>query len=373
LLLIVVTAACGRMPRPIEVSLEPDETSGGVVRLIGLSSDEISSIDEAAWNQDAWQEFLGVRVATAEPDPPFVLGAYAVNGADVTFTPRFGFDPGRRYIVTVEPSLLPLPRDEPPMTIGVSLPAIERSPTTTVSRVLPSAGVWPENLLRLYIEFSAPMSRTSGLDYVRLVDESGREIVDPFLPLDVDFWNRDYTRYTLFFDPGRVKRDILPNREMGRALEAGRTYALEVEVAWPDAEGQPLAEPFRKTFRAGPPALDPIDPAAWGLTVPAGGTRDALTVSFLRPLDHGLLFRALGVSGPDGTLVEGDIEVGVEEGEWQFTPRSPWGSGAHDLIVLSILEDPAGNRVGRPFEVDQFDRIDDAVEAERTTVRFEVR
>jgi hypothetical protein len=56
-----------------------------------------------------------------------------------------------------------------------------------------------------------------GIGFVRLLDEAGDEVRDPFLPLDAEFWNRDRTRFTVFFDPGRQKRGILPNEEMGRS------------------------------------------------------------------------------------------------------------------------------------------------------------
>ena len=68
------------------------------------------------------------------------------------------------------------------------------------------------------------MGFRGGVDQVALVDEDGREVVDPFVPLDTEFWNGDRMRYTLFLDPGRVKRGILPNQEMGRALVPGRRY-----------------------------------------------------------------------------------------------------------------------------------------------------
>jgi hypothetical protein len=67
------------------------------------------------------------------------------------------------------------------------------------------------------------MGRTAGLGHIRLVDENGREVVDPFLPLDVAFWNDDRTRFTVFFDPGRVKRGILPNERMGWGLQGRPT------------------------------------------------------------------------------------------------------------------------------------------------------
>ena len=54
-----------------------------------------------------------------------------------------------------------------------------------------------------------------GLDYVHLLDDKGKEVKDPFLPLDAEFWNDDRTRYTVFFDPGRQKRGIAPDRRHG--------------------------------------------------------------------------------------------------------------------------------------------------------------
>ena len=79
------------------------------------------------------------------------------------------------------------------------------------------------------------------------LDDRGQEVVDAFLPLDADFWNDDRTRYTVFFDPGRVKRGILPNKQMGRALAAGKRYTLLVKREWRDGHGLPLKEEFRQS------------------------------------------------------------------------------------------------------------------------------
>jgi hypothetical protein len=249
---------------------------------------------------------------------------------------------------------------------------VDREPTTRVTRVLPTADVWPENHLRFYVEFSAPMSRTSGLDYVRLLDEDGREVVDPFLPLDAEFWNADHTRYTLFLDPGRVKRGILPNEQMGRALVPGRRYTIQVDAAWRDEHGEPLVEPYRQSFTAGPADETPVDPAAWTIDPPPAGTRDPLVVTFPRALDHGLLLRAVGVAPAGGDGIEGEVGTGDGETTWRFTPERPWTAGAHELIVLSILEDLAGNRVGMLFEVDRFDAVNDSPAPDVTRVPFTI-
>ena len=91
-----------------------------------------------------------------------------------------------------------------------------------VSQVFPTADALPENQLRFYIHFSAPMGMRGGLDFIHLLDDAGKEVKDPFLPLDAEFWNDDRTRYTVFFDPGRQKRGIAPIAEMGRSLTEGQ-------------------------------------------------------------------------------------------------------------------------------------------------------
>ena len=132
-----------------------------------------------------------------------------MNSRPVRFTPRFPFDPGRDIRSYSIPRGCPLAqtagRRRRRSSAVVSRPRANVTPTTRVAQVYPSGDVIPENQLRLYVEVSAPMGRRSGLDYIHLLDENGREVEDPFLPLDIEFWNADRTRYTFFFDPGRVK------------------------------------------------------------------------------------------------------------------------------------------------------------------------
>jgi hypothetical protein len=302
-----------------------------------------------------------------------VSGHYAPTGTALEFTPLFPFDAGRAYDVTFDPARLPVPRTGERVRATVSLPAASAAERTTVVRMLPSADVLPENLLRVYLEFSGPMSRENGRDYLKLLDENGREVTNAFLALDVDFWSPDLRRYTIFFDPGRVKRGILPNDQFGRALTSGHRFTIAVDPRWRDAAGQPLAAAFARSFQAGPIDMAPIRPADWQIQPPAANTRSALTVHFPKPLDHGLLQRAIGVARGGGPAVSGDISVGADEREWRFTPKDPWGTGAYQLVVLSILEDPAGNRIGRPFDIDAFDRIDPSGSPERTMVPFVVK
>jgi hypothetical protein len=75
---------------------------------------------------------------------------------------------------------------------------------------------------------------------------------------------------------------------------------------------------------------------------------------------------------PDGKPMPGDIIVGPQELTWSFTPRSPWAAGNYNIVAFAMLEDLAGNRIGRAFEVDNFDRTDKLPEPEKTLIPFRV-
>jgi hypothetical protein len=156
----------------------------------------------------------------------------------------------------------------------------------------------------------------------------------------------------VFFDPGRVKRGILPNRQKGRALEEGQRYTIEVDAKWPDGAGRPLVSTFRHAFRAGPAVEKPLTVADWRIEAPEAGGRNPLVVTFAWPIDHGLAQRAIALVGPTGHAVAGRSDLASGDLRWLFTPSEAWAPGEYRLTALPILEDPAGNQIGRAFEVD---------------------
>ncbi len=110
-----------------------------------------------------------------------------------------------------------------------------------------------------------------------------------------------------------------------------------------------------------------MDPAKWRIASPREGTTEPLVVTFPRPLDYALLQRTVKVAG-----VAGKIAVARDETEWRFTPDTPWIAGAHELIVETTLEDLAGNRVGRPFDVDTFHEVTRQIETPTVSVPFRI-
>jgi hypothetical protein len=373
---LIIAAACGRSspssPTPAIRLVTPAAPAPAYVEVIGLPGPALAALRRTEWQPDQWSALLRVGV---DDQSLAMLGAYTVADDALRFTPSFPFDPGRTYHVRFDPARLPGDAGSaslPPIVTTVARAAEHTTPTTVVARVYPTGDVVPENLLRMYVEFSAPMSRPSGIPFMKLLDEHNEEIRGAFLPLDYEFWSPDHTRFTAFFDPGRVKDGILPNQQMGRPLHAGQHVTLVINREWRDANGLPLKDDYRRVFTVGPMDREPLDTATWKLGPPAAPrTRDPLVVEFPEPLDHGLLMRAMGVTR-DGATLDGEIVVGAGETRWTFTPREPWRAGTYQLLALDILEDVAGNQIGRAFEVDNFDTVDNSPNPKTITIPFHV-
>jgi hypothetical protein len=370
-LLVCGACAADLAPSDLRVELLPASAARPArVQVTGLSSDELRDLRNAAWDAAAWRQLLLVSVEDT-PDVA-IAGEYIPGDSALEFQPVFPFDPGRTYRVQIDPSRLPRPRQAPRLDTTAALPPADPGPAVEVTHIYPSAEVWPENLLRFYIHFSGPMARQPGVEHVRLFDERGREVRDALLESPVDFWSPDQRRYTVFFDPGRVKSDLVPNRQLGRALLKGRRYTIEVGVGWKDAAGRPLREAYRRTFLAGPAVDRALDLGDWQLSLPAAGTRDALVVTVPWSLDRALLERTVGVARGDVAL-DGRVHVVANETQWRFEPAEVWSADAYDLLVLSVLEDPQGNLIGQPFEVDPHTAAGAPPRPERYAIPFTPR
>jgi hypothetical protein len=369
---LVVAAACGGSPTSSAPEIRLTTPAGGAayVEVRGLSDDVLDAIADAGYAPEQWNAVLRVAVSA---DAPPMLGSHRVADGALRFTPAFPLDPGRQYDVRFDPTGVPgVDRTEArPLSATVGRPAAAIEPSTVVTEVYPSGDAVPENLLRMYVEFSAPMGRRSGIEHMKLLNGSGAEIPGAILPLDYEFWSPDHRRFTVFLDPGRVKDGILPNREQGRPLSDGGSITLVISRDWRDENGVPLKDDYRRTFRVTAADTRPIDTAAWRIQPPAPGL-DPLVVRFPEPLDRGLLMRALGVRR-DGAPVTGEIAVDQQETRWTFTPEEPWRAGAYDLLALDILEDVAGNQIGRAFEVDNFDTVDKSPNPQTVRLPFTVR
>jgi hypothetical protein len=354
---------------------DPNRT---VVEVTGVPTPQLQSLRRGALDNPAWHDLFAVQAsqgdALTDMGVPPMLGTYRVDGSAIRFIPQFPLEPGVTYRAVFRPGHLPDARGNPDPVTSTHRPARQpATPTTTVARVYPSADVVPENLLKFYIHFSAPMSRGHIYDHIRLLDETGKPVELPFLEIDEELWNPELTRLTLFIDPGRIKRGVQPLEEIGPALEAGRHYTLVIHREWLDGAGQPLKEDFRKRFKVGPPARTAIDPGRWQINAPKSGTRDPLILRFEAPLDAALALRKISVINAVGTLVQTAKTLADHERELRLLPDEPWQRGPGRIVVQTTLEDLAGNNVGKPFEVDLFEGVQRRLSNASVELPFEVR
>jgi hypothetical protein len=348
------------------------------VEIQHLPAATLRALSATNWTPEQWQRAFTVQVETGnivdDVELPAMAGRYQIVEQALRFEPQFPFEPGVSYRAIVRLNRLPgFNTGEPPLSSVHRVPKPELPSTTVVSAVFPSADVLPENLLKFYVHFSAPMSGGRIYEHIRLLNEKGAPVELPFLEIDEELWNPDMTRLTLFIDPGRIKRGVQPLEEIGPALEEGKSFELVIDRAWRDAQGRALKADFNKRFRVGPPLREALDAAKWKITAPAAGSNAPLTVDFPWSMDAALAQRAIRVADPAGKVMAGDVSLAQNERRWTFAPAAAWRGGAHTLLIQSTLEDLSGNNIGKPFEVDLFERVERRVTNVTVKVGFEVR
>lgn len=364
LVLLYFFAAFGTGPEQGPFSTQPRIVvaagpRGVVLEVRQLPAGLLESIKRTRLNSRQWRRFFPVFTGHLLPEENTnkhaMLGSYTIDGGLIKFVPRFPFQAGMAYTATFRTSeLIKILADKTTFDLDVAplsfeAPAREHLSTTTVEAVYPSSDIVPANLLKFYIFFSSPMAEGNPHEFIHLY--KGKEKVAlPFVEVKTGLWDGKGQRLTLFFHPGRLKREVGPNLALGPILRAGGTYRLVVNSAMRDRSGNPLAETFEKEFRVVAADRESPEVDAWRFVSPAAGTRAPLQIQFDEALDQALALRFLTVLDPHGDLVDGEVHVGSGETVWRLAPTAPWTAGEYKIQINSNIEDLAGNRLGQLFE-----------------------
>ena len=326
-----------------------------------------------------WEQVFHIHAETAEGldwrKLPPVQGSYRVTNNHLIFEPLFALQAGVNYHAVFNPSKAGLLPEGPPFDVIEVTLRLERPramPETIVSQVYPTADSLPENLLKFYLHFSAPMSKGNVYSHIHLLNVLNKKIDLPFLEVDEELWNPDGTRLTILFDPGRIKSGLLPQEQDGPVLQKGQSYTLKIDATWPDAAGAPLKKGFTKKFIVAAPDVEIPSPARWKMTAPEADSINPMTLDFPEPLDHALLQRLLWIEDAGKHAVEGQVQVRNSERQWTFVPSRGWKDGDYRVVIGTGLEDLAGNNVARPFEVDRVQRPEDEFIPDYVTLDFKV-
>ncbi len=279
-----------------------------------------------------------------EPGRTPVVGDTAPAQGGVLWTPRFPLRDGTSY----RASWLDVDGRELGAVV-LAVPAGEVGAATRVLDIFPSGETIPENLLRVYIQFSGAVASGHAAHRVELLRADGTPIEDAFVLPEQELWSPAHDRLTLLFDPGRVKREVGPNVEMGAPLLAGDVVTLRVQPDWPHDAGRPLVEEFSRTWTVTAADRTQPKPIDWEITSPTAPD-DTLRIEFQSALDRGLLASMFRVRTAGGESIEGTVSTEVGERSWSFAPAQPWRPGSYEVIVDADLEDPAGNSIERLFD-----------------------
>ena len=324
-----------------------------------LDASSLAALERRHLSAEQWQQILVVHAE--EPTGLAMLGSYVVSGDTLRFEPRFPPIRGTSYIARYNGAAFNertggrgFPRE---LSLMWGRSYARGTPTTSIVEVYPTTDSVPMNLLRMYVQFSAPMTVGDGAEkHVRLVDERGTAVDNAFLIAagGQELWDGEHTRLTIFFDPGRIKRDLTPHEALGLPLREGHKYSLIVDSTMHDAQGLPLVRGYTKQFRVGPIDRSLPRAADWRIAAPTAGTRDPVTVDLPEPLDHALLARMLTVTHSVGgveSIVAGRGATSDRDRRWTFTPSQPWPTSTCVIKIDTELEDLAGNNMRHLFDV----------------------
>jgi hypothetical protein len=320
----------------ISCSQHPYESSFGYIEENGKAV--AIRVSKAVLPANASRDSLRITLSgLTEP----VLGTAEDRDGDLVFTPVVPFSIGYTYDVLYESRIIG--------NVVINIPG--NAPVPKLLSVYPTADTLPENLLKMYFSFSHPMVEGGSLRNISML--RGTDTVrGVFLDLQPELWNEDGTILTLWLDPGRIKRDLIPKREMGNPLEDGGRYTLVVAEGWRSKAGKATTENFTKSFTAGP--RDEASPsiAKWRVTAPKSGTQDPVVIYFGETLDRLSAEHSIYIRNQEGEDVFLDYEAGTREESIKLTPHAIWKTGRYTIEVEARLEDPAGNNLTRLFDRD---------------------
>jgi hypothetical protein len=286
---------------------------------------------------DEGSKLLHVRLEESTTD---ILGDISKDGNEWLFKPVVPFTHGMRYAIYA----------------GEKKIGIVKVPKATLDapqllQLYPSADTLPENLLKIYLQFSKPMQESEAIKHIHLINDRNDTIPAVFLDLQPELWNADRTVLTVWLDPGRIKRELIPNQQLGNPLEKGRHYKLIIDNLWRDQSGANLSGSFTKNFYV--ENRDEILPDVneWQISTPAAESKQPLEITFNEMLDRFLITETIQVF-TGNKIVNGTFNVLENEKKIQFIPGEIWTKGKYRLSVNGILEDVAGNNLNRPFDRD---------------------
>ena len=250
------------------------------------------------------------------------------------------------------------------------IPPLKVENLTEIISVYPTADTIPENTLKLYFVFSQPMQEGQAMHNISFV-KNDKDTVSVFLDLEQELWNKERTTLTLWFDPGRIKRDLQPNINLGMPLQEDNNYKLIVDKSWRDERGLGMRSNYEKIFYVGKRDNESPHLNTWIIDQPKAFSKDTLIVHLHESLDYLLLKNAIYITDTKSIPIVGSFEPAANETKLRFIPAEPWKPADYMIHVEARLEDLAGNNLNRLFDKD-LSKADNDDPRKVYTIKFRV-
>ena len=287
-----------------------------------------------------------------------IFGKWEAKDGWAFFTPVVAFSPDLSYQIFRKNTLLHAFQIPPPQ----SAEPLELT-------VFPSADTLPANLLKMYFQFSEPMKQLRSERFVFLLNEKGDTLQEVFQALHPELWNEAGDRLTLWIDPGRVKRDLIRNQNLGAPFESGKNYRLIVSNRWRSLSENSFEVDFEKTFFISSADRKKINPKQWLVEVPAAQSTDPLKIHFGESLDWVVAKENIWVINDSGEEITAMVSTLDREAALSIIPSDPWNAGLHKIQIDPKVADLAGNNLNRLFDEDLENRSEKSVRELEFVVR----
>lgn len=266
-----------------------------------------------------------------------INGEFKKTGKDLVFIPEFPLLATVSYKLKSENE-----------TFNFSLKE-KIHPIPIVTKIHPTSDTLPENLLRMYIQFSNPMKVVGNIEKIQLIDENEQEVKGAIFNNVYELWDDSQTQLTIIFDPSRVKTGLLANEALGRALQLNKKYKIVIQDL-EDIYGQKLTESYVKPFSVIAEDVISPDTDSWEFVLPKSLSKKPLTIQFKNSIDKMSLLHRIRLFNTNNAIIKGTILIENEEKTWKFIPQEKWIAGNYTLKINSRLADPSGNNLNGLFD-----------------------
>ncbi|WP_405206696.1 Ig-like domain-containing protein [Aquimarina sp. LLG6339-5] len=268
-----------------------------------------------------------------------ILGKIQENQNTLSFTPVVPFGWNQKYTVVYN------------HTINYfSLPVPEGYESLKILKVYPSTSNIPSNILKWYVKFSRPINENNIYKYIQFVDDSNKPIDRTILPLQNALISKDGTLLTIWIEPGRQKRNLIPNKQLGSVFIPQKKYRLVISEEIKDHNGVNMVKNFSKEFTTTVADRKKPNINNWEIKIPNIHSVSNLLINCEKPIDYGSSIGNIKILDSAGQLIDGIWELKKDETVVSFIPKRNWKKGNYTIIFGSSIEDLAGNNLNHVFD-----------------------